>query len=282
MQMIKQWSLVMLATVVIAAPVEAVQLESVPNPRQAYGGWVTDMANVLSPATEGELNQLIRDLEAQNGSEIAVVTVPETKPVETPKVFATQLFNRWGIGKKGQDNGVLFLISIADRRVEIETGRGLQQILPDTKVSSIIQEQITPQFKQQNFDAGTLAGTKALIIALGGEVPVSEWQLLLQAGGVLLIVLGFGAALVVDFGKQLWASLGIGGLLIFGCSWLSPDKIVSALPFVALMALPFVDWSSSHYREDSDNDNRSSSDSGGSSSDFGGGGSDGGGSGGDW
>lgn len=100
-----------LAAIALQLPSVAVNVEAVPNPRQTNGGWVTDMADMLTPDTETELNQMISILEAKNGSEIAVVAVPETAPSATPKEFATKLFNRWGIGKKGKDNGVLFLIS---------------------------------------------------------------------------------------------------------------------------------------------------------------------------
>jgi uncharacterized protein len=127
------------------------------------------MADILSPATETNLNQQISQLEAKNGSEIAVVTVPDTAPSASPKEFATTLFNHWGIGKKGKDNGVLLLISQGDRRVEIETGYGVEGILPDAKVGNIIQKDITPKFKKSDFNGGTLAGTKALIVSLSGN-----------------------------------------------------------------------------------------------------------------
>ena len=152
----------------IAVPVtsQAITVQEVPNPRQVNNTWVTDKANILSDSTETQLNQMISDLEAKNGSEIAVVTVPDTKPSATPKAFATELFNFWGIGKKGKNNGVLLLISSGERRVQIETGSGIQSILPDAKAVGIIETEITPRFKQQDFDGGTLAGTKALVNVL--------------------------------------------------------------------------------------------------------------------
>ena len=158
----------LLGSTLLLAPIssQALTIEEVSNPRTTYGGWVTDMADILSDRTEVELNHLITDLEATNGTEIAVVTVPETAPTKSPKVFATKLFNYWGIGKAEKNNGILFLISVGDRRVEIETGYGMEGILPDAKVGNIIDNKITPQFKQGNFDRGTLDGTKALISAL--------------------------------------------------------------------------------------------------------------------
>src|ERR687886_2715685 len=144
----------------------AVEVKDVPNPRQINGTWVTDMAGMLDEPTEAQLNSMISQLERKNGTEIAVVTVPETAPAASPKEFTTKLFNYWGIGKKGKDNGVLLLISKGDRRVAIETGYGMKAILPDAKVGNIINTQITPRFKQGDFKGGTLAGTKALVVAI--------------------------------------------------------------------------------------------------------------------
>ncbi|WP_299415094.1 YgcG family protein [Acaryochloris sp. IP29b_bin.148] len=164
-----------LGVAVVALPLNtwAVPYKQVPNPRQQNGGWVTDMANVLSSQTEAQLNQLITDLEAKNGSEIAVVTVANTAPSASPKAFATSLFNHWGIGKQAENNGVLFLISKGDRRVEIETGYGVEAILPDAKVGQIIDQQILPKFKSGNFDQGTLAGTQLLVSHLSADASSS-------------------------------------------------------------------------------------------------------------
>ncbi|WP_414620334.1 TPM domain-containing protein [Calothrix sp. CCY 0018] len=150
-------------------PSYALTVNEVPNPRQQNSGWVTDMVDMLSPQAETQLNQMISELEKENGTEIAVVTVPTTKPSSTPKAFTTELFNTWGIGKKGQNNGILFLVTKGDRRTEIETGYGIEGILPDAKVGSIIRTQVTPQFKKGNFEAGIIAGTKSLIKELGAD-----------------------------------------------------------------------------------------------------------------
>ena len=141
----------------------AITVEEVPNPRSTYGGWVSDTADILSDSTEAELNKMISELEAKNGAEIAVVTVAETSPSASPKAFTTELFNYWGIGKKDVNNGVLYLISVGDRRVEIETGYGLTKILPDEKVKNIIDNKIIPNYKEGNFDNGTVKGTQAII-----------------------------------------------------------------------------------------------------------------------
>ncbi|MCG6135919.1 MAG: TPM domain-containing protein [Nostoc sp. LLA-1] len=186
----------------------ALTVKEVPNPQQRSGDWVTDMAGILSDETEAQINQMIADLEAKNGTEMAVVTVPQTAPAASPKEFATELFNYWGIGKKGQDNGVLFLISVGDRRVEIETGYGVEAILPDAKVGNIIDTQIIPRFKQGDFEGGTLAGTKALVVVLTADpdqvstLPTTEvtadnpnsWGALPLVAGGGLFAIGIGTA----------------------------------------------------------------------------------------
>ena len=159
-------------------PSLAVTIEEAPNPREGYGGWVTDMAEILKPETEIQLNQMIDQLEAQTGAEMAVVTVPETAPADSPKAFTTALFNYWGIGKEGQDNGVLFLISVGDRRVEIETGYSVEALLPDAKVGGIIDTEITPRFKQGNFDNGVMAGARAMVMVLQREVAHADSAIL--------------------------------------------------------------------------------------------------------
>lgn len=152
-----------------ATPSVAISPADVPNPRQTSDGWVMDMADMLSASEEAELNQLINKLEATKGHEIAVVTVADTQPLATPKAFTTELFNSWGIGKQGEDNGVLFLVSKGDRRTEIEVGYGLEGMLPDAKVGEILRSRVTPEFKQGNFDTGILNGTEALVTVLNGE-----------------------------------------------------------------------------------------------------------------
>jgi uncharacterized protein len=182
----------------------ALDVKDVPNPQQMNGTWVTDMAEILDEPTEAQLNSVISQLESKNGTEMAVVTVPETAPSASPKEFTTALFKYWGIGKEGQDNGVLLLISKGDRRVEVETGYGVEAILPDAKVGNIINTKITPRFKQGDFNGGTLAGTQALVVALEapqGSVALLEepaqdtnfpWWLL-GGGGLVAAVIGTAA-----------------------------------------------------------------------------------------
>lgn len=153
----------------ISAPAFALTIQEVPNPRVVYGGWVTDMANILTPEDKSTINQIISEYERETGTEIAVVTVEDTSPSLTPRYFATQLFKYWGVGKKNINNGVLFFVSQAERRVEIITGYGIEATLSNYQVKQIINSKIIPSFKQHNFSEGTLIGTQALIQALSQQ-----------------------------------------------------------------------------------------------------------------
>lgn len=196
-----------LALIVAAAMAPAVlwalPIDQIPNPRRTQGNWVSDVANILQPETEQRLNTLISQLQAANGSEIAVVTIPDSAPLTSPKELATQLFHSWGIGQKGRDNGLLFLISLGDRRVEIETGYGLEAVLPDAKVGRIIKEQIAPAFKAGNYDAGSLAGTEAIVQSLQGKdiglSPDSQHRQLIEAWLVFIVLGGSPIILIATW-----------------------------------------------------------------------------------
>ena len=149
-----------------SSPSYALTIEDVINPQQSYGGWVTDMAYILSDATEIELNQTIEQLESRNGVEIAVVTVPETSPEPSTKSFATKLFNYWGIGKTKENNGILFLISVSEHRIEIETGLGIEPIISNSQITEIIDRDLKPLFEQEEFDLGILLAVDDIIAEL--------------------------------------------------------------------------------------------------------------------
>jgi uncharacterized protein len=173
-------------TTALSVPVLAVSIESVPNPRRETGGWVSDGANILSSKTEATLNDQIDRLESDTSAEVAVVTVVDTQGGgETPKIFAHNLFNRWGIGKAEQNNGVLILISKGDRRVEIEVGEGLTDRLTGDRIQELLATDVTSAFKQGDYDKGAIAGTEAVIQTVRSVKP-AEQNLL---GNIVLLVL---------------------------------------------------------------------------------------------
>ncbi|HOW28261.1 MAG TPA: TPM domain-containing protein [Elusimicrobiota bacterium] len=127
--------------------------------------WVTDDAGIIDATTRQKMERLLSDLERQAGFEVAVVTL---KSLEGDSIenAANTLFNRWKIGKKGEDNGVLILVAVEDRKVRIETGYGVEAILPDGACGDIVREHIVPYFKDGRYSDGLYQGTTAVIYRL--------------------------------------------------------------------------------------------------------------------
>lgn len=122
-------------------------------------GYVNDFANVIGARERAEITAVCADLEKLTGAEIAVVTMPSTSPLDV-KTYAVKLLEKWGVGKKRQDNGLLILLSLTDRRVEVEVGYGLEGVLPDAKVGEIIDQEMIPLFAKGDFSGGLLNATK--------------------------------------------------------------------------------------------------------------------------
>jgi uncharacterized protein len=132
---------------------------------------VTDLAGILDSGTKERLVQLILDVQQRTTAEIAILTVPSTAP-EAIEDYSVAIFDRWKIGERGKDNGLLFLVAVQDRRLWITTGYGLEGILPDGKIGEIRDRAIVPYFRAGRYAEGILRGTEELasvILAQGGE-----------------------------------------------------------------------------------------------------------------
>jgi uncharacterized protein len=123
-------------------------------------GYVSDFANVLNVQTEAQLNEYLKRVEESTGAQIAIVTIPSLagEPIED---VATLLFERWGIGKKGKDEGALFLLSINDRKSRLEVGYGLEPILPDGAAGALLRE-MRPALRAGNYPSALATATASL------------------------------------------------------------------------------------------------------------------------
>lgn len=137
----------------------AIAPADVPNPR-VHGGWVTDVARALEPSEVATLDAIVDGLHRELGVEIAVVVVDSTDDL-TPKEFTTALFGHWGIGRRGVDNGLLVSLVVSARRLEMETGYGLEGILPDAWLGQMQAERMVPHFRAEDYGKGLIAGLAA-------------------------------------------------------------------------------------------------------------------------
>lgn len=140
---------------VTASPLHALE---VPKP----SGFVNDFAHVIQPVQAQRLEYLLTALEQQTGIEFAIVTLPFLEG-ESIEDFAVQIFEKWGIGKRKQDNGLLILAAIRDRKAHIEVGYGLEPIIPDAVAGRVSRDIIVPQFKKGSYGAGLLQGSMKFI-----------------------------------------------------------------------------------------------------------------------
>ena len=129
--------------------------------------WVNDYAGVISPDLKEKITQVIKDTEGKTSSEITVVTVSSIAGYSEAD-YARRLFDSWKPGKKGKDNGVLVLVAIKERRWRIETGYGVEGVLPDGLCGAIGRDFMVPYFKDGKYSEGLLNGVLEIARILGG------------------------------------------------------------------------------------------------------------------
>lgn len=185
---------------------------------------VTDLTGTLSGEAVTRIEAKLSAFEAKKGSQIAVLIVPSTQPEEIEQ-YGIRVADSWKLGRKGVGDGAIFIVAKNDKRMRIEVGYGLEGALPDITAKRIIDEIVTPLFRQGDFDGGVEAGVDRIIAVVNGEPlpePDRQWE---RGGGLthllpLLLIVVFVASGVLRalFGR-LFGSLATGGLA-GGAAWL--------------------------------------------------------------
>jgi uncharacterized protein len=206
MTYLSRWLAVVL---LIFAPSIVLTAESV-STLPAPTGYVNDFAGVLSPSTKYNLESLCTQVDRQAHAQIAVVTIKTLDNDEPVDDFAVKLEEKWKVGKKGTDRGVLLLFVMNPRKYRIEVGYGLESILNDAKVGDIGRAMV-PAASQGDFNTAITLGVQriASIIAQDAGVALSQPQQpvhqyhrqqapvqislteIVLGGGVILLILFF-------------------------------------------------------------------------------------------
>ncbi len=134
----------------------------------ALSGRVVDEAGILSPSSVSELNAMLAQHEHTTSEQVVVVTLGSLQS-HSIEDYGYQLGRYWGIGQKGKNNGAILIVAPHERKVRIEVGYGLEGQLTDALSRVIIEKRILPQFRSGDFNAGVLAGTTAILRALGDD-----------------------------------------------------------------------------------------------------------------
>ncbi|MGE5580525.1 MAG: TPM domain-containing protein [Bacillota bacterium] len=145
---------VVLASAVLASMVLPGLAWAAPTYPEAKGN-VNDFAGVLTPTDKANLDALVQSLLDQTGAVFAVAVVDSLEG-ESPEVYAVKLFEKWGIGEKGKDNGLLLLIAMEERETRIEVGYGLEGVITDRRAGESLDKMI-PYLQEGEFGKGIYA-----------------------------------------------------------------------------------------------------------------------------
>ena len=190
----------LLALGLLLAPATAPGADKQKFPRPT--GAVNDFAGVIPADIKARMESLGSEILAKTGTAVVVATFSSLNG-EEPDMYATDLYAAWGIGKKGEDKGVLIFLAVQERKIRIETGYGVEGILPDGLVGSILDQYVMPDLKTGNYGQGLFSGMLAVgtVIARDAGVTIGEGYQLKRPvqqrkpqrgsgwGGLLLLVL---------------------------------------------------------------------------------------------
>jgi uncharacterized protein len=157
------WTVLLLGFVLRAGPAFSADLKFPP-----LTGRVVDDAGILSPSTISELDEMLAQHEHTTSEQIVVATLGSLQG-HSIEDYGYQLGRSWGIGQKGKNNGAILIVAPNEHKVRVEVGYGLEGKLTDAASRVIIENYITPQFRKGDFNAGMLAGTGAILRALGDD-----------------------------------------------------------------------------------------------------------------
>ncbi len=204
---------------------------------------VTDLTATLATADKTALENDLQALEARSGAQVAMLLVSTTQP-ESIEQYSIRVVEAWQLGRKEHDDGVLLLVAKDDRKLRIEVGYGLEGRIPDVVAFRIIDQVITPHFKQGDFAGGLAAGIERLAALIEGqEIPadvtpadadpdpfedIPAWLLL------VLVVVGSIVRWVIG---PLLGGLTMGGLVGAGI-WFLTGVLPAAL-FAGIFAFVF-------------------------------------------
>jgi uncharacterized protein len=203
---------------------------------------VTDLTQTLASADRQALEGKLADWEQKSGNQLVVLMVPSTKP-EPIEAYSIRVADAWKIGRKGQDNGALFVVAKDDHKMRIEVGYGLEGVLTDATSRRIIAENVAPLFRQNQFAAGINAGVDRIIAVVGSGQPLPAQRATPQRRSsgfdfqTLLILLFVGVPVIGGilsriFGRVLGSTVGAG--VVGAGAWVIAGSIAIALGAAAI------------------------------------------------
>jgi uncharacterized protein len=134
--------------------------------------WYTDAAGLLDSSQAAALNEKLRAFEQQNGAQVIIYVFPSLDS-EALEDFTIRCAEKWKVGNKKYDNGLILFVFVKERKLRVEVGYGLEGTITDAFSSDVIRNYIAPHFKQNDYAGGLNAAADAIIAKIsGGEAPV--------------------------------------------------------------------------------------------------------------
>lgn len=206
----------------------AQQLQPVP----ALSAQLIDQTGTLSAEQATAIESRLRGIESKSGSQVVVLMVPTTVP-EDIAPYAHRVASTWKIGRKDVGDGLLLVIAKDDRRMRIEVARALEGAIPDLAASRIIEQQMVPHFRQNDYAAGILAALDQIAARIAGEqLPAPSAPSSQKSAGVDLegaaIFLFFGVMVVGPIIRRIFGSK-LGSLIVGGGAGLLAFVLTSSI-----------------------------------------------------
>ena len=137
-----------------------------------YSGYVNDYAGVISEKDKASMEDVAKEVEEKTGAQIAVLTVRTMTPYTSIDDFSMAVAEKWKVGEKGKDTGIIIVLAMEERKIRIDVGYGLEGIFNDARVGRILDNNIIPYFRGGDFSAGLRRGMFKIADTIGTEMNV--------------------------------------------------------------------------------------------------------------
>ncbi len=170
--------------------------------------FVSNPDGILSRGTVAAIDSMLWSLKARGIAQVAVIVI-DSMSGDDNYFFAHDILNSWGVGEKGKDNGLVILVAKSQREIQVETGYGLESILPDALCSRIENSYMIPYLSQGEWDRGVLGGVEAFYRILDGQsdsvLEKRDGELPYALGGfmvIMMLVTILGSAIISHIQKK--------------------------------------------------------------------------------
>lgn len=196
---------------------------------------VHDDAKVLKQETIDRLENQLKAYEDSTTNQLAILTITSLDG-DVLEDYSIRVVEKWKLGTKNNDNGVLILVAVDDHKMRIEVGQGLEGVLTDALCNRIIRNEMAPAFRQGDFDAGVTSAVTSVINGIGGEYKAED-------GGGSNDFDSMDTVTKIVVGSIIFIFLGVfASIGLFSKGWMTWVLYAFLLPFYAAFLGLLINW----------------------------------------